>query len=109
MNSESVKIPSAAPLYTIFILSPFMIGVYYEWLSCIVSLFLVDFADWLSLLLQNSGRKNKNPPYAPYDGLLGYSGILCDKPSLGCRQRNDCFRSCKISAAAVVLHIDSTN
>ena len=43
MKSISKKSPSAVPLYAIFCFSPFLIGVYYEWLSCIVSLFLVGY------------------------------------------------------------------
>lgn len=37
------KFPSYKPLLAMICLSPFMIGLYYEWLSCIASLFLIVY------------------------------------------------------------------
>ena len=42
MKSEQ-KLPSAIPLYAIFAVSPFVIGIYYEWLSCAVSILLIAY------------------------------------------------------------------
>ena len=43
MKSDSKKFRPAVPLCAVFCLSPFIIGVYYEWLSCIVSIMLIGF------------------------------------------------------------------
>lgn len=37
------KIPSYKPLMIFFLLCPFLIGLYYEWLSCLATVFLVGY------------------------------------------------------------------